>query len=214
MSSSWPPGTEILDLGEHVVTGVFSPDGRYLAVIAWTATVDTLEIYDLTTGRLVSTREFPTGGPFSLAFDPHSRWLAGGMVDGVVWVLDLKAIAAGRSQEDAMVFDQAAHVGGVVGLDVSGDGVVSSAARGESVVRLWDIATGERLLELSADGGPAAYPIARFSPDDSHLMYLDGTLIRRLRPRHRRPDRARERSVDSGLTADECREYLGPSSCT
>jgi WD40 repeat protein len=207
-------GTEILDLGERILLpGVFSPDGRYLAVVARTTPLGTVEIYDLTTRELISSREFRVG-PFSLAFDPQSRWLAGGMEDGTVWVLDFAAVVAGTSQEDAVVFEKAAHRGGVVGLDISDDGVIASAARGETVLRLWGLRSGERLLELSTDRDPASFPIAQFSPDDSYLLYLDGGIIRRYdRDTDALIELGRDRLTRS-FTEDECREHLGRSGCT
>lgn len=203
-------GAEILDLGEDIVYGVFSPDSRYLATGRFTATGGAVELYDLMTPVLVSSRTF-SEAPFALAFDPHTRWLAGGTADGMVGVLDLAAVVSGTRLEEAVVFERAAHDGGVVALDMSADGVLVSAARGESVVRLSDIATGERLLELSAERSPEAYSIAEFGPDDSYVMYLDGTTIRRYdRDTEVLVELARDR-LTRGFTEDECREYLGSS---
>lgn len=206
-------GREILDLGERGAEGAFSPDGRFVAIVARSVDRDWVEVYDLAARRLVTNREYPSASVWTLAIDPGSRWLAEGLGDGRVRVLDWAAVTAGRSQDEAVVFEQAVHGGGVTGLDVSADGVVASAARGEDVVRLSDVATGKRVLELAAQPDPASLPLALFSQDGRYLTYLDGTVVRRYdRDADALIDLARSQ-LTRGFTEDECREHLDRTAC-
>ena len=115
----------MLDLGDRlVVSAAFNPPGefeggRYLATNINVPETEEgfcdVEIYDLETGEMIGS--FSAGDVgiqfchLGISFDPTGRFLAGGSLDGWVWVLDLAEVVSGASAVDAMVFNELAHTG-------------------------------------------------------------------------------------------------------
>ena len=111
----------------------------------------------------------------------------------------------------ATVFDQVADQGGTVATSLSATGLLATAGGGDSRVKLWNVATGQQVVELTTSA-PATAPIA-FSPDGSYLVYNDGGVLRRyLMDVDRLIELAKSR-LTRGLTADECRRHLDASQC-
>ena len=118
-------GRVLLDLGDRlVVSAAFNPPGefeggRYLATNIEVPETDEgdcdVEIYDLETGEMIGS--FSAGDVgiqychLGISFDPTGRFLAGGSLDGWVWVLDLAEVVSGASAADAIVFNELAHTG-------------------------------------------------------------------------------------------------------
>ena len=208
-------GSEVLDLGPRLVIGAaFNPAGQFRAgrYLAVNVDLHAIEIYDMDTRRMVASLDFGDDLDYALSFDPRGRWLSGGTANGRSWVMDLAAVAAGKSAHDALVFDQDDHKGGTSAKALSADGVLATVGVADGVVRLWRFSSGTPLVELRHAASTAAAPVA-FSPDGQYMVYTDGIVLRRYLLH---PDAlialARSRLTRT-LTADECRRYLNRSSC-
>jgi WD40 repeat protein len=208
-------GDEVLDLGERGVSGaLFNPPGTFPAGRFLVVDVDddVLEIYDMSTRRLLSSLDFGEKYVWGLSFDPHGRWLAGGGGVGHAWALDFDAVAAGADPKDAMVFDTVADQGVTAGTALSADGVLASAGLSDGHVKLWNVSTGQLLVELVA--GPNGTGAIEFSPDGSYLVYNDGGVMRRYPMDADRLVELAKSRLTRDLTADECRTYLDPTRCS
>ena len=156
-------GRVLLDLGKRlVVSAAFNPPGefeggRYLATNIEKSTDEgdcDVEIYDLETGEMMSSFSARDVGiqycHLGISFDPAGRYLAGGSLDGWVWVLDLAEVVSGASAADAIVFNELAHTGIVPGPSITSDGILATSGA-DSMIRLWDINTDELILEFRSD---------------------------------------------------------------
>jgi WD40 repeat protein len=79
-------------------------------------------------------------------------------------------------------------------------------------VRLWDLATGDMIVELNAD--PTQGYAVEFSPDGNYLYYGDtGDVLRRYPLDTDELIELAESRLTRDLTPDECRRYLGSIDC-
>jgi DNA-binding SARP family transcriptional activator/WD40 repeat protein len=214
-------GEELLDLGERDVSrAVFNPGGvlepgRYLATrsLEFGVTPRPIEIFDLTTGDLIGRYTPEADSALDLRFDPTGRYLAGGTQNGRAFVLDLSAVVAGTPPEEALVFDRVVGSGGVTGVRLNAEGILATSAFGS--LRLWNIHTGELLVDLAID--IELPPTAAFSPDGNILYYSDtdfaGNVLRKFHLDTQVLVDLAESRVSRGLTDDECRRYLDSSAC-
>jgi DNA-binding SARP family transcriptional activator/WD40 repeat protein len=204
--------------GDRLATeAVFNPAGafsagRYLAVAF---TDGDVEIYDVEIRESLARLEVP--GQIGLRFDPEGRWLAGRVGAGRAWVLDLAAVVAGASGDEALVFDRQVQDGSSR-VALSDDGILATAGNGDGVVRLWDFRAAALLLEFRTDrieGSPVGNGWIELSPDGSYLLYMDaaGVFRRFLMDVEPLIDLA-ERRLTRGFTQDECVRYLGSSECS
>jgi class 3 adenylate cyclase/WD40 repeat protein len=207
-------GREVLDLGgKYVYAAVFNPSGefpagRYLAV----TDNGPVNIYDLEKGENIATLDvgdMGITGQLSLSFDPQGGFLAGGTIDGIVWVLDFAAVVAGAAPVDALVFNQVAHTGPAPTPAITKDGILATAGF-DSLVRLWDMDTDELIVEFRPVAGQ---PQMTLSPDGSYVLYADGPVLRRFYTEPERLIELAESRITRELTPDECRRYLDPETC-
>jgi WD40 repeat protein len=145
-----------------VVSASFSPDGNVVAALSSGGVVS---IFDVTTGKLLrALRGGETG--FKLAFSGDGQRLAASTGDfAFVWDVSsgrelLKATHAASTE--TLTPQQ-----WIVDVAVSPDGkFLTYAARGDSLVRVWNIDTGRQVLELRHDKSVAA---VAFNKDGTRL---------------------------------------------
>ncbi|MER7707729.1 hypothetical protein ABTX81_33135 [Kitasatospora sp. NPDC097605] len=149
----------------YVRSAVFSPDGRTLA----TASDDgTVRLWDVATGRSVTTLTGHTGKVTSVAFSPDGHTLAtasGG------WSVQLWEIATGRA-----LTTLTGHTGEVIAAVFSPDGRTLATASWDGTARLWEVATGRSVTTLTGHTGKVTS--VAFSPDGRTLATADAGTAR------------------------------------
>ncbi|MFB7474461.1 trypsin-like peptidase domain-containing protein [Kitasatospora sp. NPDC056184] len=141
---------------EPVDTVAFSPDGKTLATAG---DDESVSLWDVATGKALTSLAGHTDAVFSVAFSPDGKTLASASFDQTVRLWD---VATGK--ERAMLNG---HAGVVFSVAFSPDGKTLASAGGDKSVRLWDAATGAALAQLTGHDG-SVFSVA-FSPDGKTL---------------------------------------------
>jgi WD40 repeat protein/tRNA A-37 threonylcarbamoyl transferase component Bud32 len=156
-----PTGKEIFalaDLPFPTLSLALSPDNHHLAVGASGASGSTNRIWDLTTGKLVSS--YGSNTTVALAFSPDSKYLASGGQDKLVKVLD---ITKGKDPVD--LFGQTAPV---YCIAFSPNGKVLASGSEDRLIKIWDAVAGREILTLRGHRG--VITSLAFNSDGSYLV--------------------------------------------
>ncbi len=141
----------------------FSSDGRLLAV----GGVDTVQIWDLSTGAPTCPVPAFTGGVSTLAFANTSpSRIAYGTNTGLLAVVDCPSKSVLMTKE-ADTGDGRKIVSSVA-FSPNDDQYVATAAMGDDVVRVWDVAT--KILVHELDGHDIDVVRIAFSSDGNYLV--------------------------------------------
>jgi WD40 repeat protein len=133
----------------RVAEWYFSPDGRILLVhsrdpLARRDKQNTLQMWDVRTGREVGHLEGPEGEFLWSAISPDSKLLAFARFDRTVRLLEVASL-----QE---LWAQSFKADTMWRLGFSPDGrLLCAAGRGEQPLRLWEVETGKELAVLSTE---------------------------------------------------------------
>ncbi len=107
-----------------------------------------------------------------LVFSPGSRWLAGGMADGTVRVLETNGLTTVRQW--------LAHQSSVQSLAISADGRWLASAAADHTVAVWDVETSRelrRFTNVTSQYLPLAFhprqPILAFAQRDELVVHAD-----------------------------------------
>ncbi|MEZ4669310.1 MAG: WD40 repeat domain-containing protein [Anaerolineae bacterium] len=156
----------------------FSPDGTLLASAS---TDHTIRLWEVVTGALYKILDSHDGTVWQVAFSPNGKTLASGGADSAIRLWDVETgnqlqVLEGSSSE---VFALAYNPDGT--LIASGSGAVMPGSQvpslpEDTILRLWDVATGKQIGELA--GHTMSIDAVAFSPDGSLLMSAseDGTI--------------------------------------
>jgi RNA polymerase sigma factor (sigma-70 family) len=167
------PDTESWGHAEEVTKLVFSPDGRLLASSAKDQRV---RLWEVATARTLYV--FPKGRSDHLAFTPDGRYLLTMPFDTRKAALRMWDVASGREERS---FDLAEHAGIISfgddkELRVTQDGKQAllltwknGGRRDESVLAVWDVATGACLRQQPVPWAPDS----RLGPDGEGVLAFD-----------------------------------------
>ena len=130
----------------------YSPDGTRLAV----ASTIGIRLYDAQIGNELNLLTDNASDATSVAFSPDGKTIAGGILDGTIYLWD---VDAGTRLHKIM-----AHAAWVSSIAFSPDGkTIASGGDGfDSTIRLWDVNTGARLRTIAGTGETLSVV---FSPD-------------------------------------------------
>jgi len=166
-------GRELETLAGHAENGfgnhalAFSPDGRMAISGGYDKTV---RLWEIPSGKLISTCLGHTGMIFAVAFSPDGRTAASGSKDNTV-----KLWNVGSGQE---IRTLAGHTDAVGSLAFSPDGRYLLTGGFDKTVRLWDTGTGEALKTFTGHQWQIAS--VGFSPDGKYGFSRSGDRIVKL----------------------------------
>lgn len=180
----------------------FSPDGTQLA-----ASTDTgfATVLNIRTGKPNFKFQESNQGVFNIVFNPEGTQVA----------LSTPA-PPGATILDAKTGQKISTIGsapiGTDWVEYSRDGkYLASAHLGDGVVRVWDTATGNELLTLSANGDPPF--AATFSPDATRLATVSDQTVRVYYLKIEDLLALAKTRVTRSLTQEECQKYLHVDEC-
>ncbi|MFN0217004.1 MAG: WD40 repeat domain-containing protein, partial [Saprospiraceae bacterium] len=141
---------------DGVLSVAFSPDGKKLA----TGSEDnTAKIWDLESGKALTTLEGHTFGVLSVAFSPDGKILATGSGDKTAKIWDLESGKALTTLES--------HTEAVSSVAFSPDGKRLATGSHDKTAKIWDLESGKALTTLQ--GHSYAVLSVAFSPDGKKL---------------------------------------------
>lgn len=157
---SWPAGV------------AFSPDGTQLAAGAFFGAGQAL-VWDVPSGKLLHTLIGITGRAGYLRFSPRRTWLAIRLDEGWTWGLSVGLWRLPESTSER-VLSKSRHR--IMDLAFSPDERYLATAGEDASICIWDVATGERLCDLT--GQQTSFTAVAWSPDGDRLVGGgdDGTL--------------------------------------
>jgi WD40 repeat protein/DNA-binding SARP family transcriptional activator len=180
----------------------YSPDGQKIA----TSSTNGIAVWDAITGSEVFTYTTDRT-PLALAFSPDGEHLAAGLTSGDILLFTLTE-AGGEK-------DQLGFAGGdsiVWTLAFSPDGTLLAVGDAAGKIRVWEVASRNRRLELQTFADPVKR--VAFSPDGSRLVAsIDkGITYFYVLPLDELIEITRARLI-LPMTEEECREYLNTATC-
>jgi WD40 repeat protein len=146
-------------------------------------------------------------------FSHDGRYLGVGTNGGRAAVIDVEVALSGAAAADYIVFSREGHSGNVPTAIPSDSGLVATGGL-EGFYRIWDIETGERVMEIDVRGEQTPISSLGWSPDGSTLYYQhDLRVIGRLPIDPAEMIELAESVVTRSLTDDECGQYLHTEGC-
>ncbi|HEX9642925.1 MAG TPA: protein kinase, partial [Acidimicrobiia bacterium] len=192
--------------------GVLSVDAALVGL--WACSRSEWTFFDVST-REELTQMLYVGSGTRFMPDGHSILTVD--ATGLLRLSDLDALRAGASYEEAELWAVDAHDGFVTSLTINGDGsLAASAARGDGVVRVWDVAN-RRTDPIAEIPNPlvTGSPRAVIHPTLRHLLIVtDDAVVHELTfDTDELLEIARQRLMRS-LTELECERYLRRDDCS
>ena len=137
--------------GGSVHSVIFSPDGKMLAS---THNDSTIQLWDLSTGRIVRSFMGHTGHVPVVVFSPDGKMLAGGSPDQTV---KLWEVSSGR-----FIRAFKGHNGSIYSVAFSPDGKMLASGSHDQTVKLWEVSSGR--LVRTFEGHKSFVQSIAFSP--------------------------------------------------
>lgn len=154
----------------------FSPDGRY---VLYGSADGTLGVWEVNTGREISSFSAHMDDVTSVAFSPDGRFALSGSVDKTLKLWDLfsslKLALAKPSAEafanlgtDNEIQSFSGHMAEVLSVAFSPDGLHVLSGSSDKTVKLWKISTGREVRSFSGHTGSVTSVV--FSPDGRYVL--------------------------------------------
>lgn len=152
--------------GGWVLNGVISSHHHYVYSVATNA----IQVWDMQDGRLIHTLQSTSDALSSFAFSPDSRYALSASND-TMWVWDLQNAAQlhACSGGSALVTACAFSADGHYALSASGERFGWNAGGHGSVLRLWNVQTGECVQTFHQRHGGLVRDLT-FSPDGAYAL--------------------------------------------
>ncbi len=138
-----------------IVSAALSPDGQ---IMAWSLEDHSIQLIQVSDGTPLNTLKGHTDLVFKLRFSPKGDRLFSGSHDGSVRIWDING-------ELVKVIETN---GEVLGMGIAPDGTTLAAIPIDGPVKLWDLATYQKISTLGGTGGFDTSD-AVFSPDGKYL---------------------------------------------
>lgn len=146
-------------------------------------------------------------------FSHDGRYLGIGTNSGRAAVIDVEVALSGAGADDYIVFNREGHSGNVPRAVPSVTGLVATGGL-EGSYRIWDIETGEKVMEIDIRGDQVPITSLGWSPDGSTLYYMhDPRTIGRLPIDPAEMIELATSVLTRALTDDECSQYLHTDGC-
>ena len=147
-------------------------------------------------------------------FSHDGRYLGIGTNGGPTAVIDVEVALSGGTADEYVVFRWEGHSGNVP-MAVPSDGGLVATGGLEGFYRIWDIETGDLVMQIDVRGEQAPIASLGWSPDGSSLYYMhDPRVMGRLPIDPTEMIRVASSSLTRALTDDECTQYLHTDGCT
>lgn len=215
-------GRELLTLSGHgrssaggpfggVVSVAFSTDGARLVTAG---SEGIAKVWDVTNGQELLNLAGDIGGLSDMALSPDGRilvttsWEAG---VAKVWNIALARETGAVTGQELFTLTGGSSIYGVAFSQVD-DGRYLVTAHDDGAAKIWDLTTGQALLNL-VEPGSGIYSVA-FSPDGTRLATgsRDGTVRLYVLPLEELVSLAHSRLTRT-WTTEECRQYLHVDEC-
>jgi WD40 repeat protein len=146
-------------------------------------------------------------------FSHDGRYLGVGTNGGRSAVIDVEAALSGAPADDYLVFNREGHSGNAPMAVPTDSGLVATGGH-DGFFRIWDIETGELVMDIDVRGEENPRPSLGWSPDGSTLYYMhDPLVIGRLPIDPAEMIELATSVLTRSLTDDECRQYLHTDGC-
>lgn len=178
----------------------FTPDGKELVAGKDDGTVT---IWDVTTGRLLSSFQAHTNWIWDVRFSPDGKRMITSSRDSTAKVWDT------TTWKQLFTLQ---HTSTVERSEFSRDGTLIATGSNDGTAKIWDAATGKELLTLY--GATSGVSSALFSPDGTRVITtsVDGAIRVSLVRLEDLVDLAKSRLTRT-WREDECQKYLHVETC-
>ena len=218
-------GEQLIELGNEPLflasfTSDLTFDGtEYVALLIGTATPtpgeppSRVEVWATDPARKVGAVEDTVAGSYFLLprFSRDGRFLGIGTAGPTAVVIDVERMVSGAPDSEFIVFNQDVHTGNTPLVIPTSNGKTATGSF-DGFYRLWDTATGERLMEIDVRE-KSTIPSLGFSSDESIFYYNQKGSIGAVPTDTDEMVELARSSVTRSLTDDECREYLHRAEC-
>ena len=158
-----------IDTGFWINSVAFSPDGQTLAS---GSTDNTIQLWNVSDGSLLSTLSGHSYSVLSLAFSPDGQTLASGSSDNTIKLWHVS--------DGSLMNTLSGHSDSVKSIAFSPDGQTLASGSADNTIKLWSVSDGS--LQQTLYGRTDSVDSIAFSPNDQLLASSsgDGTIIWRI----------------------------------